>query len=514
MHTELNDLALQKFALGQPAPRSEDPALVQGQGCYTDDLTFSGQVHGAFLRSPYAHGLIRDLDAAAARQMPGVLAIYTGAELESAGYGPLPCAMAFQSREGEPMRKPANPAFAIDRVRYLGQPLAIVVAETALQARDAVEAINLSIESLPALTTTVEAALPGATLIHDDVPGNLALEYQFGDPQQVSKALTDAAHVTRLDLSNNRVVVSPLEPRAAIAAFDRAEGRWTLHVGSQGVFGLRNTLATQVMRVAPEKIRVLTRNVGGSFGMKGSVYPEYVALLHAAKLLDRPVRWADQRSESFLSDTHGRDSEVTGELALDKDGRFLAVRVRGQANLGAFLTQASPLFSTLNIAKNLVSVYRTPLIEVSIKCLFTNTTPVGAYRGAGRPEGNYFMERLIEAAAAETGIDRIELRRRNHISPEQLPYEAPSGMTYDSGAFGAVLDRALETSDWSGFEARQRESLARGKLRGIGVGQYLEVTAPPNDEWVAFTLRKTALSPSSQGRWTMVRAMQRHSRRF
>jgi carbon-monoxide dehydrogenase large subunit len=478
----VDDLAFEKFAIGQPAPRSEDAALVRGAGCYTDDMALPGQAWGAFLRSPYAHGIIRALDAEAARGMPGVIAVYTAADLAAAGYGSLPCAMAFKSRDGEPMRKPHHPALAQDRVRYLGQPVAIVVAETALQARDAADAILAEIEPLPALTTPADAAAPDAVQIHDGVPGNLSLDYLFGDSDAVAAAFAQAAHVTRLPLANNRVVVSPLEPRAALAAYDAAEERYTLHVGSQGVFGLRGMIANQVLQVPPDRVRVLTRNVGGSFGMKAPVYPEYVALLHAAKALGRPVRWADQRSESFLSDHHGRDNEVTAELALDRDGRFLAVRITGLANLGAYLSQASPLFSTFNIAKNAVSVYRTPLIEVAMRCYFTNTTPIGAYRGAGRPEGNYIMERLIEAAAAETGIDRIELRRRNHIAPDQLPYETPVGTTYDSGAFRAVLDRALDAADWAGFSARREASLAQGRRRGIGIGQYLEVTAPPNDE--------------------------------
>jgi carbon-monoxide dehydrogenase large subunit len=477
-----DELALERFGIGQAVPRSEDPRLIRGEGCYSDDVSLPSQVHGVFVRSPHAHGIIRALDASAAREMPGVLAVITGEDLESAGYKDLPCAMALKGRDGKPLRKPAHPSLPRDRVRYLGEPVALVVAETALEARDAAEAIVLDIEPLPAATTPAEAIAVDAPLIHDDVPGNLALDYHYGDARRVEEAFARAAHVTRLPLSNNRVVVSPLEPRSALAEYDAREERWTLHVGSQGVFGLRNTLAMEILGVEPEKLRVLTRNVGGSFGMKASPFPEYVALLHAARALGRPVKWTDQRSESFLSDHQGRDAESTAELALDAEGRFLAVRISGFANLGAYLTQVSPLFSTLNIAKNVVSVYRTPEVEVSVQCMFTNTTPIGAYRGAGRPEGNYYMERLIDSAAAEMGIDRLELRRRNHIQPQEMPYAAASGMTYDSGEFTALLDRAVEAADWSGFEERRRESQERGRLRGIGIGQYLEVTAPPMKE--------------------------------
>ncbi|WP_046865650.1 xanthine dehydrogenase family protein molybdopterin-binding subunit [Microvirga massiliensis] len=477
-----DELALQRFGIGQAVPRSEDPRLIRGGGCYSDDVSLPSQVHGVFVRSPHAHGIIQGLDASAAREMPGVLAVITGEDLESAGYKDLPCAMALKGRDGKSLRKPAHPSLPRDRVRYLGEPVALVIAETALEARDAAEAIVLDIEPLPAATTPAEALAADAPSIHDDVPGNLALDYHYGDARRVEEAFARAAHVTRLQLSNNRVVVSPLEPRSALAEYDAGEERWTLHVGSQGVFGLRNTLATEILGVEPEKLRVLTRNVGGSFGMKASPFPEYVALLHAARALARPVKWTDQRSESFLSDHQGRDAESTAELALDAEGRFLAVRISGLANMGAYLTQVSPLFSTINIAKNVVSVYRTPEVEVSVRCMFTNTTPIGAYRGAGRPEGNYYMERLIDSAAAEMGLDRLELRRRNHIQPQEMPYAAASGMTYDSGEFTSLLDRAVEAADWSGFEERRRESQERGKLRGIGVGQYLEVTAPPMKE--------------------------------
>jgi aerobic carbon-monoxide dehydrogenase large subunit len=476
-----DELALMKFGIGQPVPRTEDPKLVRGAGRYTDDVSLPRQAYAAIVRSPYAHGRIRGIDTAAARELPGVRAVYTGTDLAAAGYGTLTTIMAFKSRDGTPMLKPARPSLPVDRIRFVGDPVAVVIAETAAAARDGAEAVGLDIETLPAVTDPAEAVKPGAPQLYDDVPGNVPLDYHFGDAERVAEAFARAAHVTRVAISDNRVVVNAIEPRSAVAAYDPADDRWTLYVGSQGVFGLRAGIAG-ILNVQPEKVRIVTGNVGGSFGMKAAPYPEYVPLLHAARTLGRPVKWTDQRSESFLSDHHGRSIEVEAELALDGDGRFLAVRITGLADLGAFFTQVAPLFCTLNIAKNVVSVYRTPLVEVSIRCVFTNTTPVGPYRGAGRPEGNYFMERLIDAAAAETGIDPIDLRRRNHIRPDEMPYAAPSEMTYDSGDFSVVLDRAVAAADWDGFATRRRESARRGKLRGRGIGQYLEVTAPPQNE--------------------------------
>ncbi len=469
-----------KFAVGQPVLRKEDPVLVRGEGRYTDDVSVPGQLYAAFLRSPYPHARIVALDVAPALAMPGVVGAYTGADL--AGLGTMQAVFEFKNRDGSPMQKPAHPALPTDRVRYLGQPVAFVVAETAAQARDAVEAIGFEVEELPAVTDPVEAAGADAPRLHDELPSNVVLDYYFGDGKAVEAAFAQAAHVTRLDLASNRIVVNPLEPRAAVAEFEPGSERYTLHVGSQGVFGLRGALAKHILNVPNDKVRVLTPNVGGSFGMKAPVYPEYVGLLHAARALGRPVKWTDQRSESFVSDHHGRGLAVTAELALDREGRFLAVRVAGHADIGAYLNQVSPLFASVNVAKNLPGVYRTPAIEVAIRCAFTNTTPVGAYRGAGRPEGNYIMERLIEQAAAETGIDRVELRRRNHIRADEMPYRAASEMSYDSGDFGPLLDKALAAADWAGFSARKAESRARGLLRGIGIGQYLEVTAPPTNE--------------------------------
>ena len=469
-----------KFGIGQPVPRSEDPVLVRGEGRYTDDLALDNQVYAVFVRSPVAHGVLRGLDADAARAMPGVLGIFSAQDLD--GYGGIGNALGFTNQDGSPMRKPPQPSFATAKVRYVGEPVAVVVAETAALARDAAEAVILDIADLPVVTTPEEAAAPGAPLLYDDVPGNLALDYRTGDAAATEAAFARAAHVTTLALDNNRLVINPMEPRSAIGVYEPEGERYTLHVGSQGVFGLRNGLADGVLKVPRDTVRVLTGNVGGSFGMKAPVYPEYLPLLHAAKVLGRPVKWTDLRSESFLSDHHGRDVAVTADLALDAEGRFLAFRVRGLANMGAYLNPLAPLFQTQNIARNMVGVYRTPAYDVAMACLFTNTTPIGAYRGAGRPEGNYFIERLIDTAAAETGRDRVALRRLNHIRPQDMPYAAPSGLTYDSGDFPAVLDRALAAADWDGFPARRAESEARGLLRGIGIGDYLEITAPPQNE--------------------------------
>ncbi|WP_298965054.1 xanthine dehydrogenase family protein molybdopterin-binding subunit [uncultured Methylobacterium sp.] len=470
----------QKFGIGQPVPRAEDPVLVRGEGRYTDDLALDGQVYGVFVRSPVAHGILDGIDAEAALALPGVLAVLSASDLD--GYGGIGNGLPFKNQDGSDMRKPAQPSLATGKVRYVGEPVALVVAETLAAARDAAEAVVLAITDLPVVTTPEEAAAEGAPRLYDDVPGNLALDFRTGDAAATEAAFAKAAHVTRLPLINNRLVINPMEPRAAIGVHEAETGRFTLHVGSQGVFGLRNGLADGVLKLPREQVRVLTGHVGGSFGMKAPVYPEYLPLLHAAKVLGRPVKWTDQRSESFLSDHHGRDVAVDAELALDADGRFLAYRLKGVANMGGYLNPLSPLFQTINIARNMVGVYRTPVYDVAIACLFTNTTPIGAYRGAGRPEGNYFIERLIDTAAAETGRDRVALRRLNHIRPEDMPYRAPSGMTYDSGDFPAVLDRALAAADWDGFAARRAESEAAGKLRGIGIGDYLEITAPPTNE--------------------------------
>ena len=468
-----------EFNIGKPVRRSEDPALVQGKGRYSDDIAVAGQVFGAVVRSRHAHGRIRSIDTAAAKAMPGVLGVYTAADL--AAYHPQKSPFPLKSDDGTPLQANGTMFMARDKVRFVGDPIALVVAENESLAREAAEAVEVDIEPLPAVTEPRAACAPGAPLVYDEVPDNTVLHHTLGERDKVAEAFARAKHVARLNLINNRLVVAAMEPRAALFEYDAATERFTAHMQTQGVFGMRNNLAA-AMGVEKDKMHVLTGQVGGSFGMKGSVVPEYVALLHAARELKRPIKWSEQRTESFVSDHQGRDHDVDAELALDADGTFLALRMNGFGNLGAYLTPFGVLIAAINIHRNAQSVYRTPLIETNIRCVVTNTPPIGAYRGAGRPEGNYVMERMVEEAARVSGIDSIELRRRNHIYASELPFTTGTGSIYDSGEFTALLDAALEAADWNGFATRKAESLSRGKLRGRGVGQYLEITAPPTNE--------------------------------
>ena len=476
-----NAIAMQKYGVGQPVRRKEDDTLVRGKGKYTDDFSLPKQAYGWVVRSSHAHGIIKAIDTSAARTMPDVLGVWTGADLEAAGYKPFICGLPLKSRDGSPLLQTNRMPLATDKVRYVGDPIAFVVAETLAQARDAAEAIELDIDALPAVTDAAEAAKPGAPLLYDHIPNNVALDYHYGDTAGIDAAFASAAHVTKLDIVNTRVAVVSMEPRVALGHYDKAGERYTLQVPTQGVSGNKAVMA-RILNVPPEKVRILTANVGGSFGMKNLNYPEYACILHAAKALGRPVKWTDERSTSFLSDSQGRAQKIHAELALDAEGKFLAVRLSGYGNLGAFITGVAPGPLSLNTGKNLASVYRTPLLGVDIKTVVTNTTHMGAYRGAGRPEANYYMERLIDRAADEMGIDRLTLRKRNFIKPAQLPFAASSGVTYDSGDFAGVLSKALEISDHASFAKRKRESRKNGKLRGIAVGSYLEVTAPPSGE--------------------------------
>ena len=472
-------LSLTKFGVGQPVRRSEDPKLVRGEGCYTDDLSRAGQAYAVMVRSRDAHGTIRSIDTAAAKAMPGVLAVCTAADLSA--YGPLKCNLPLKNRDGSPMRYTPRPALAGDKVRFVGDPVACVIAQTVAQAKDAAEAVTVDVEPLPVVLKPADAVKPGASLVFDAVPNNIALDFHYGDAAKVAEAFARAKHVTRLETSNQRMVVNAMEPRSAIGEYDKTDSKWTLYSSSQGVHGMKTSLM-DILSAPADKVRVVTGQVGGSFGMKASVYPEYVCILHAARLLGRPVKWTDERSGSFVSDHHGRAQDMVMEIAFDETAHILAIRLTGYGDMGGYLAAFGPLLPTGNQVKNITSVYRTPLIEVATKCVFTNTNFVSAYRGAGRPEGNYYVERALDLAASELGIDRVELRKRNMIRKSDLPFKSASEMTYDCGDFLGVLKKALEAADYAGFNKRKRESKKSGLLRGLGIGCYLEVTAAPGKE--------------------------------
>ncbi len=475
-------MEIEKYAIGQSVARGEDPRLLTGGGRFTDDVIADNAAIGYLLRSPYAHADLRGLDLAAALAAPGVLAILTLSDLEAAGFGTLQNKIPLEGRGGAAMIKPARPSLAADRVRYQGEPIALVVAESLAEARDAAELIELDAEPRAAVTDPRAAGEAAAAQLHDSAPANLCVDWEHGDGDAVDAAFAAAAHISRLEIENNRIVINPMEPRAALAEYDAGEDRFTLHVGSQGVFGLRNSVAGDILNVDREKLRVRTYDVGGSFGMKSAPYPEYGPLLLAAKRIGRPVRWRDDRSDSFLADQHGRGSVVEASMAFDAEGKVLAARVIGHANVGAYVSQTGPMMTTRNILRNFPSLYRLPLLYIRTYCRFTNTGPIAAYRGAGRPESNYYVERLMDTAAREMGLDRIELRRRNMLTPGEIPFKAVSGMTYDSGDFPAVLSDALARADWDGFAARQAEAAGRGKLRGLGLACYLEATGAPSTE--------------------------------
>ena len=464
-----------RFGSSRGIARSEDDPLLCGRARFTDDVHLPGEAHAAFVRSPHGHAEVRGIDVSTAAAMPGVLAVLTGEDMRAAGLGAIPPAVLLPGRGGKPMIGPALPILAQERARYVGEPVALVVAETAAQAQDAVDAVDVDYEALPVVSDVERASAPDAPLVWPQAPGNLSLEWEHGDAQAVNDAFAKAKFTVNVRLRDTRVAPSALEPRAAIASWDAKAQRHTLVAGTQGVSVMRKFLAESVLKVAPEKLRVLTYDVGGGFGMKVQPYAEYGALLLAAQRLGRPVRWRATRLESFLADTHGRDGILEGELALDADGRILAFRARTQVGIGAYASTYAAIIATNNTKNCLSSVYRIPAIHIDVKMVLTNAAPLGPYRGAGRPEAIYLLESLIDKAAAATGIDRVELRRRNLIPASAMPYKAPSGQTYDSGEFEAVLDKALALADWQGFPARRKRSEQAGKLRGIGLCCFLEV---------------------------------------
>ncbi|HEX9905655.1 MAG TPA: xanthine dehydrogenase family protein molybdopterin-binding subunit, partial [Propylenella sp.] len=460
------------------AGRVEDWPLIRGEGRFSDDLRLPGQLPATFVRSPHAHARIVALDVEAAAAAPGVVAVLTAEDMRAAGVGNISVPPPMQGRDRTRLVVPYRPALAEGRALHVGQPVALVVAETQAAAEDAAELVAVEWGELPSVTDTQGALDPAAPQLWPEAPRNVALDWAGPQPDaandaEVARIIGAAPHRARVRAVNQRVAGAPLEPRGATAAFDPQSGRYTLHCGSQGPASLRDQLA-RAMGVEPNAIRVLSGDVGGGFGLKMPLYPEYAALMVAARKIGRPVHWMSGRAESFLSDNHGRDQVAIAELALDEEGRFLALRVDAVSNMGAFLSTNGPFIATVNFARCFPTVYRIPKIAFGHRCVFTNTAPTGPYRGAGRPEANYVMERLVEAAARETGIDSITLRRRNFCPPEAMPYATAVGTTIDSGEFEAILARALDLAGHATFETRRAAAAAKGRLRGIGVSCFLE----------------------------------------
>jgi aerobic carbon-monoxide dehydrogenase large subunit len=464
-----------KFGVAQPVRRVEDPRLLKGSGRYTDDIVLPNMLRLAVVRSPHAAARITGIDVTAARAAAGVRAVFTGADLKTDGLGPLPCAAPVDNRDGTPMYNPPHLTLAVDVVRHVGDPIAFVVADSATAARDAAELVSADYESLPAATDLATATDPGAPLVWPDAAHNLAFDWEIGDKQAAEAEFAKAAHVTRLTVVNNRIVVSSMETRAALADYDGATGRWSLYANTQGGWLLKGLIA-QVFNVDPERFRVVTPDVGGGFGMKLFLYAELVMTCYAAQKLGRSVKWVADRSEAFLCDTQGRDNITLGELALDQDGKLLALRTRNLANMGAYLNTFAPYIPTVAGTSVLASVYGFRAVYAHVLGVFTNTVPVDAYRGAGRPESNYLVERLIDAAARELGVDRIEFRRRNMVPQSAMPHATPVGKNYDSGNFRHVLATAAARMDYSGFANRRADAVRRGKRRGFGIAYYLEAT--------------------------------------
>ena len=473
-----------RFGSATGGRRSEDGPLLTGRGRFTDDVDLPGQVHAAFARSAAAHGVIRAVDTSRALALPGVLAVLTGRDLAAAGLGAIPPAASFPGRGGKALASAPIPPLAVDRVRYVGEAVAIAVAETAAQAADAAALVILDLDPLPAAADVDRALAASAHPIWPEAAGNIAFAWTDGDAITVDAAIRGAVHVARVRLHDTRVAPSALEPRAAIGQWDEATQRYTLTASTQGVAVVRRLLAEGVFKIPPQQLRVITPDVGGGFGMKVQAYPEYAALLFAARRVGRPVKWRATRVESFLADTHGRDGMLEGELALDATGRFLALRARTRVGIGAYVSAFAAVFGTNNTKNCLSSVYRIPAIVIDVTLAFTNAAPLGPYRGAGRPEALYLIERLIDQAAAATGIDRVELRRRNLIPAAAMPYRTPNGPVYDSGEFETIMDQALALADWNGFPQRRAASERAGRLRGIGLGCFLEVAGGILDETV------------------------------
>ena len=460
--------------IGAAPRRKEDLRFLTGRGNYVADIERPGMVFGVFVRSPHAHARIKSIDTRAALAIPGVLAVLTGADLKADRVSGLPCGWGIKGKEGQPMKEPAHPALAQDKVRYVGDALAFVVAESIGQARDAAETLSVDYDVLPAVVSPADALKTGAARLYDDVPDNLCCDWDLGDKAATDVAFKKAAHVARIELVNNRLVGNPMEPRAAIAEFHPETGHYTLWSTSQFPHVVRLLMGLFVLNIPQQKLRVVAPDVGGGFGVKQFHYAEEAVVTWACRKVGRPIKWVCERSEGFISDAHGRDHVTEAELALDVDGKFLGLRVQTIANLGGYISTFGPNIPTNLYGPLLAGVYTTPAIYCEVKVVFTNTVPVDAYRGAGRPEATFVLERLVDIAASQMGIDRVEIRRRNMIAKEAYPYQTPVMMQYDSGDPKGCLAKAMEVADWVGFPARKAHAAGQGKLRGIGMSTYVE----------------------------------------
>jgi carbon-monoxide dehydrogenase large subunit len=460
--------------IGARLARKEDQRFLRGKGNYVDDINRPGQTYAAFVRSPHAHANIRSVDTSAAEAAPGVVAVFTGADVAADQVGPLICGWAITSKDGSAMNMPPHTVLAQNKVNYVGDHVAMVIAETLAQARDAAELVSVDYEELPAIVSTADADSPNAPQLHPEAPNNTCFDWELGDKAAVDAAIAASAHVTKLELVNNRLVPNAMEPRAAVGDYDQATDSLTLYTTSQNPHVARLVLSA-FFGIAPEhKLRVVAPDVGGGFGSKIFIYSEETACVWAARKVNRPVKWTADRSESFVSDAHGRDHVTTVELGLDANNKFTAMRCSTKANLGGYMSLFSSAVPTYMYATLLAGQYTTPVIYSEVKTVFTNTTPVDAYRGAGRPEATYVVERVVEAAARELGMDPAELRRQNLIQPDQFPYETPVIHTYDIGDYEAGMNKAMELADYAGFAARKEQSKANGKLRGIGFSNFIE----------------------------------------
>ena len=479
---------MEKFGIGQAVRRKEDVRLVTGQGQYTDDINLEGQAYSAILRSPLAHADFKIIDVEAAKAMPGVIAVLTYEDTEADGLPTIPCQVNIKCATGKEMFTPPRYILAKDRVRFAGEPIAFVIAESRLQALDATEAIDVEYEELPALASTHTAGEPDLDPIWPERPENFAAHWVSHESGPVDKAFAKAHKTVTVELVNNRVIGSPMEPRVAIGEYDAATDTKILRSPTQGVNKIRDALASTFYKIDPERIRVISTDTGGGFGVRSKMYLESILCLWAAEKLKRPVKWQADRSETFLSDTHARDQVSILEMAFDEDAKVLGMRAETIANVGAYLSDNGPRIPTVAGGRIAGTVYDVPAMRHSVRACFSNTHPTDSYRGAGRPELCYQMERLMDAGAEAFGIGRDEIRRRNYIKPEQLPYTNQMGMEIDSGRFQETMEMAIEVSDWDNFEPRRTEAAKRGKLRGIGMGYYVEASGGKPTEWARVAL--------------------------